>query len=65
MFSLGASRDLVLKKRTLDWAVKSGEVKLQDFFYPIGAVTGNIQGALLAWDYFRQVIIYYRCIMND
>lgn len=54
MFSLGASRDVALKKKTLDWAVKSGEVKLQDFFYPIGSVTGNIQGAVLAWEYFKE-----------
>lgn len=29
MYSLGASLDPQLKKRTLDWAVKSGDVKLQ------------------------------------
>lgn len=39
--------------RTLDWAVKSGEVKLQDFFYPMGSVTNNAEGADLAWSYFQ------------
>jgi hypothetical protein len=29
MYSLGAALDEKLKKKTLDWAVKSGEVKLQ------------------------------------
>jgi hypothetical protein len=41
--------------KTLDWAVKSGEVKLQDFFYPIGSVTGNIAGAEMAWKYYQDV----------
>jgi len=54
MNTLGATRDPALRKRTLDWAVKSGEVKLQDFFYPIGSVSQNIQGAEIAWDYFKQ-----------
>ena len=42
LFSLGSSLDVNLKSRTLDWAVKSGEVKLQDFFYGIGAVASNL-----------------------
>lgn len=37
MYSLGATSVKELKLRTLDWAVNSGQVKLQDFFYPIGA----------------------------
>jgi hypothetical protein len=41
MHSLGAVSDPKLKLRTLDWAVKSGDVKLQDFFYPIGAVANR------------------------
>lgn len=41
MHSLGAVGDEKLKLRTLDWAVKSGDVKLQDFFYPIGSVGGR------------------------
>ena len=53
LYSLGSSLDLNLKKRTLDWAVKSGEVKLQDFFYGIGAVASNLEGSLLCWKYLK------------
>jgi hypothetical protein len=55
MFTLGATRDSTLKQRTLDWAVKSGQVKMQDTFYPIGSVTGSIEGAEMAWAYFQEV----------
>ncbi len=41
MHSLGAINDHSLKQRTLDWTVKSGDVKMQDFFYPIGAVSSR------------------------
>jgi hypothetical protein len=41
MHSLGAASSRELKLRTLDWAVKSGDVKLQDFFYPIKAVASK------------------------
>lgn len=54
MHSLGASKSKALKLRTLDWAVKSGDVKLQDFFYPIGAVSSNKEGSALAWAYFKE-----------
>jgi hypothetical protein len=50
---------MALKLATLDWAVKSGDVKLQDFFYPIGAVAQSAQGAELAWKYFKDVNIAY------
>jgi aminopeptidase N len=53
MNSLGATTDSALKLRTLDWAVKSGDVKLQDFFYPIGSVATDAAGAQLAWKYFQ------------
>ena len=55
MYTLGASRDKGLKQRTLDWAVKSGQVKMQDTFYPIGSVTGSIEGTEMAWKYFQEV----------
>ena len=51
--SLGSALSEQLKLRTLDWAVKSGDVKLQDFFYPIGAVASNAPGAQLAWTYYQ------------
>jgi hypothetical protein len=55
MFTLGATRDRALKQRTLDWAVKSGQVKMQDTFYPLGSVTGSVEGADMAWRYFQEV----------
>ena len=36
LLSLGATQVEALKQRTLDWTTKSGEVKLQDFFYAYG-----------------------------
>jgi puromycin-sensitive aminopeptidase len=60
MNSLGASKSSSLKLRTLDWAVKSGDVKLQDFFYPIGSVTGDGDGAELAWQYFQDNFEYIK-----
>ena len=55
MFTLGAARSIALKQRTLDWAVKSGQVKMQDTFYPIGSVTTSVEGTELAWKYFQEV----------
>ena len=63
MFTLGAAKDLSLKQRTLDWALKSGEVKTQDTFYPIGSVASNAVGAELAWTYFQEVRIECACAM--
>lgn len=56
MFTLGAAKDAALKRRTLDWSVKSGAVKLQDTFYPIGSVSGTAEGTELAWKYFQEVM---------
>jgi hypothetical protein len=55
MFTLGAARSAELKARTLDWAVKSGQVKMQDTFYPIGSVAGSLEGTEMAWAYFKEV----------
>jgi aminopeptidase 2 len=55
MYTLGATRDRALKMRTLDWAVKSGQVKMQDTFYPFGSVTGTVEGQDMAWRYFQEV----------
>jgi len=54
MGTLGATQDPELKKRTLDWALKSGNVKMQDCFYPVGSVAGNAAGAEMAWEYFQE-----------
>eukprot|EP00349_Pseudokeronopsis_sp_Brazil_P003492 CAMPEP_0202971974 /NCGR_PEP_ID=MMETSP1396-20130829/32169_1 /ASSEMBLY_ACC=CAM_ASM_000872 /TAXON_ID= /ORGANISM="Pseudokeronopsis sp., Strain Brazil" /LENGTH=881 /DNA_ID=CAMNT_0049701907 /DNA_START=22 /DNA_END=2667 /DNA_ORIENTATION=+ len=60
MFTLGATPSRALKVKTLDWAVKSGEVKLQDFFYPMGSVAGSLEGAELTWGYFRENFEYIK-----
>ena len=54
MHTLGSAQQPALKLKTLDWAVKSGDVKLQDFFYPIGAVASSAAGAAQAWTYFQE-----------
>lgn len=61
--SLGATRLESLKLQTLDWAVKSGEVKLQDFFYPIGSVASSLAGSELAWKYYREVRNQHRIVI--
>jgi aminopeptidase N len=38
----------------MDWAVKSGDLKTQDFFYPIGAVASNKEGTKIAWSYLKE-----------
>ena len=60
MFTLGAAPGRALKLRTLDWAVKSGEVKLQDFFYPMGSVAGSLEGAEITWAYFQENFEYIK-----
>ena len=52
-FCIGATSSPELKLRTLDWCVKSGDVKLQDFFYPIGSISTNTAGADMTWTYFQ------------
>mmetsp|Transcript_42218 Transcript_42218/g.88662 ORF Transcript_42218/g.88662 Transcript_42218/m.88662 type:complete len:973 (-) Transcript_42218:176-3094(-) len=51
--SLGHSPDPALKKSTLEWAI-SGEIKLQDFFYPMGAVrSSSSEGSQIAWTFLQ------------
>ena len=54
LFSLGATNITALKRRTLDWAVFGGDVKLQDFFYGIGSIVTNSEGVEMAWAYYQQ-----------
>lgn len=49
-FSIGYVPDAGLKQKALDWALE--EVKLQDFFYPIGSVAFDLKGCALAWKYY-------------
>lgn len=57
MNTIGSTNITELKMKTLDWAVKSGEVKLQDFFYPIGSVSTSMSGCELSWKYYKEVSI--------
>ena len=51
--SLGHTGDKKLKESTLDWTI-SGEIKLQDFFYPMGAVrSSSREGRNIAWDFLK------------
>lgn len=51
--SLGHTSDLKLKESTLDWTI-SGEIKLQDFFYPMGAVrSSSREGRNIAWGFLK------------
>mmetsp|Transcript_3808 Transcript_3808/g.5122 ORF Transcript_3808/g.5122 Transcript_3808/m.5122 type:complete len:889 (+) Transcript_3808:188-2854(+) len=53
-FSLGYVNSRELKRRTLDWCT-SGEIKLQDFFYPMSSVSGSsVEGLELAWEYLQE-----------
>jgi len=50
--AIGATSDPKLKRRVLDWALQ--DIKLQDFFYPIGSVSSSShEGLELAWDFFK------------
>jgi puromycin-sensitive aminopeptidase len=52
--SIGSAHSVALKRKVLEWAV-SGQVKLQDFFYPIGSVSGSgPEGLELAWTFFQE-----------
>jgi hypothetical protein len=55
MVCLGATSSAALKLRTLDWSVKGSDVKLQDYFYAIGAVSCSAAGVALTWKYFKDV----------
>lgn len=51
--SLGHISDTKLKLNTLEWAI-SGEIKLQDFFYPMGSVrSSSREGRLIAWTFLK------------
>jgi aminopeptidase N len=53
--TLGASRSRALKLRTLDWTLKSGEVKLQDYYFCFSTVARDMEGAEIAWEYYKEV----------
>ena len=52
--SIGHATDPQLKKSTLEWAI-SGEIKLQDFFYPMGSVRSSSgEGRLIAFTFMKE-----------
>lgn len=51
--TLGSASTPELKVRVMEWAI-SGEVKLQDCFYPMNSVSSSSsEGAQIAWSFFR------------
>jgi puromycin-sensitive aminopeptidase len=53
ILALGRLQDSALRAATLEWAV-SGEVKLQDFFYPMLSVAGaSAAGQEACWAFFK------------
>jgi puromycin-sensitive aminopeptidase len=51
--TIGSSPDPKLKDRTLEWTL-SGDVKLQDFFYPMMSVSGSSHlGTELSWKFYQ------------
>jgi len=51
--TLGASKEAKMKLQTLEWTI-SGEIKLQDFFYPMGSVGHSSRaGAEISWQFFQ------------
>ena len=52
--SLGHTPDPKLKNSILEWAI-SGEIKLQDFFYPMGSVrSSSREGRHIAWIFYKK-----------
>jgi hypothetical protein len=51
--TLGSASGTALKLRVMEWAI-SGDVKLQDCFYPMNSVSGaSAEGVQVAWGFFR------------
>jgi len=51
--TIGHAADMALKKDVLDWVV-SGEIKIQDFFYPLGSVAASSkEAAQFTWEFFK------------
>lgn len=64
MAALGATSSPELKTRTMEWAI-SGDVKLQDFFYPMGSVAySSREGAQIAFDFFKSHIAQIRDMLS-
>ena len=52
--TLGSTSSSALKRNVMEWAV-SGEVKLQDCFYPMSSVANSSpEGTQVAWSFFKE-----------
>jgi len=52
--ALGHTLDPMLKEQTMEWAL-SGEIKVQDFFYPMGSVgRSSKKGREVSWAFFQK-----------
>jgi puromycin-sensitive aminopeptidase len=60
LLSLGVTPHTALKIKTMDWATKSGDVKLQDFFYAYGPVAQGKGSVGLAWTYYQENFDYIK-----
>tara|TARA_Y100000389_G_scaffold174968_1_gene185345 strand:+ start:10669 stop:13350 length:2682 start_codon:yes stop_codon:yes gene_type:complete len=50
--AIGYVKSSKLKQDVLEWAI-SGDIRLQDFFYPIGSVARSSKiGQVIAWEFF-------------
>lgn len=62
--AIGACADIKLKRRVLEWAV-SGAIKLQDFFYPMGSVSGSSpEGLNLAWSFYQENFEHIKSMLS-
>lgn len=51
--TIGCASDMALKKDVLEWVV-SGEIKIQDFFYPLGSVASSSkEAATFTWEFYK------------
>ena len=51
--TLGSASTPALKLKVMEWAI-SGDVKLQDCFYPMTSVAGaSAEGTKVAWSFFK------------
>jgi len=52
--TIGQTDEMPLKKRVLEWAV-SGDIPIQDFFYPVGSVARSGKDALkMTWEFYKE-----------
>jgi len=51
--TIGQTAEMSLKKDVLEWVV-SGDIKIQDFFYPLGSVASSSkEAAVMTWEFYK------------